>query len=585
MPTSPIKEGDTVASCAITSDGTEIPDYYGIMSIRVSQQINTLADAQISIRDGNASDQVFRITDAKTFEPGAKIVISLGYKSNDEVVFSGIVTKQSIRVDDSGTNLDVTCKDSLIKLTKSKSKVVLSDALDSNAIEKIATNAGIEKKVTATKVTQEKIVQYNATDWDFVVNKAELNGMVVLTDAGKLVVAAPNPNATPEIGLTYGKDILGMSTEIEADHQYEAVTGSFWDVDQQEMVKVEAKEPAENKQGDLSDQQLSAVLSSTSTVDNLVPTSQEDAQAIADAAMLKSRLSRYRGSISFQGSSKIKPNTLIALKGLGERFDGNAYVSSVSHTMSNGQWHTEVQLGMSPEWFSEKTATSTGPTASGALKGVKGLQTAKVVEIYSESEEAAKAPEKEFKVALKIPAISDQEELVWARLSTFYASNGFGAFFYPEENDEVIVGFINGDPRFPVILGSVYSSALPTPVPIEDANNYTKALVTKSKMQLQFDDEKKVLTIATPNKNTITISDEDKGIAISDENENKINMNDKGITVESASSMTLKAAKDLNIQGESVTIKADSTVSVQGQACKISGDASTDIKGAEINLD
>lgn len=584
MATSPIKEENTVASYTITSNGTEIPSDYGVMSISVSQRINTIAEAQISVRDGNASDQLFRITDAKTFEPGTKITISLGYNSKNKTVFSGIVIKQSISVDESGTNLSITCKDDLVKITKSKSKLVLSNAPYSDAIEQIATKAGIAKKVTATKVKQEKIVQYDATDWDFIVKNAESNGMVVLTDSGTLVVEPPSLSATPQIGLTYGRDILGMNVDIEAVHQYQTVIASFWDIDQQKQVEVEASKPAENKQGNLSDAQLSAVLSSTFRLDNVVYTSQEEAQAAADATLLKSDLARYQGGITFQGSLDIKPNMLIDLAGLGDRFNGNAYVSSVSHTLNNGQWRTEIQIGMSSEWFSQKVATSTGPEASGALKGAKGLQTAKVVQIYSGAGED-KAPEKEFKVALKIPTMNeDTEELIWARLSTFYASNGFGTFFYPEENDEVIIGFVQGDPRSPIILGSVYSSALPTPVPIENANNYIKALVTKSKMQFQFDDENIVMTFTTPNNNTITISDKDKGISIVDENSNKITLNADGITVESASSLTLKAAQEVSIQGQSVTIKASSKVSVSGQSCEINGGSSTDIKGAQINL-
>ncbi len=586
MADSPLIKGDNIISYKITSNGEEIPNTYGVLSISISQEVNVISTAQISIRDGNASDQLFKITDAQTFEPGATIEISLGYNNNNTDVFSGVVTKQAIKVDDSGTALQVTCKDTIVKATKSKSKLVMDKSLDSAAIEQIADNLGIEKDVSASSVTQDTIVQYNATDWDFIVNRAELNGMVVTTDMGKLVVSAPPVDSTPEIGLMYGRDILEMDTEVEASNQYESITGSYWDLDSQEFVEVTADEASENDQGDLSDSDLDDVLSSTETLDTSVPISQEATQAWLDAAMLKSRLSKFRGSITFQGSTLIKPNALISLEGLGDRFNGNAYVSRVSHNMSDGQWRTEISIGLSPDWFSEKTSPSMGPTASGALKGVKGLQTATVKSIYESPSDDNEDQEKEYMVELEIPVINNDSETVWARLSTFYASNSFGAFFFPEQGDEVIVGFINGDPRFPIILGSVYSSKNVPPVTIEDDNNYIKTLMTKSQLEIQFDDENIVMTIQTPNKNIITISDQDEGISIVDQNSNSIKMNSDGITMESASSMTIKASDDLTIQGKSVTIKADESVSISGDSgCTMSSSSGeTNISGTMVNL-
>ncbi|WP_394749658.1 type VI secretion system tip protein VgrG [Spongiimicrobium salis] len=593
MANSPIQEGNTILSYTIESDGSPIPDTYGVTSISISQEINVIATAQITLRDGNAADQMFKITDAGTFEPGVKIEISLGYNGNNEKVFSGIVVTQSIQIGDSGTTLQISCKDSVVKATKSKSKLVLENKKDSDAMEQIASTLKLSKSIAETEVEHESIVQYNATDWDFIVNRAELNGMVVVTDKGTLTVAKPPVDATPEIGLKYGRDILEMDTKLETTDQYESVSGSYWDVDQQEQVSVSASEPSLNKQGDLSVSELDDVLSASNELNAAVPLTQEETQSWADAAMLKYRLSRFQGNISFQGSSSIKANSMISLEGLGTRFNGNAYVSAVSHSLSDGQWKTEVTIGLSKEWFSEKVASSSGSVASGALKGVKGLQVGKVQSIYDEDE-------KEFRVQVQIPVINNKTEMLWARLSTFYASENFGAFFYPEEGDEVIVGFIDGDPRFPIILGSVYSSALPPPVPIEDANNNIKMLMTKSQLQFQFDDENVVMTLVTPNKNTLVISDADKGVTITDENENQIQLNDSGITIESKSSMTIKAADDLTIQASSITVKADNSVDISGGTidasanqsvsisgnteCTVSSSGQTNVKGTMVNL-
>ena len=71
--------------------------------------------------------------------------------------------------------------------------------------------------------------------------------------------------------------------------------------------------------------------------------------------------------------------------------------------------------------------------------------------------------------------------------SSFYASNQFGAVFYPEVNDEVILGFMNSDPRYPVIVGSVYSKLLPPPYPPATGNDI-KGIKTRGKIEMTFDD-------------------------------------------------------------------------------------------------
>ncbi|MDX1462467.1 MAG: Rhs element Vgr protein, partial [Marinirhabdus sp.] len=72
----------------------------------------------------------------------------------------------------------------------------------------------------------------------------------------------------------------------------------------------------------------------------------EEVQYCADAFLLKSRLSRYKGTITFQGSAKVKPNNLLTVKGLGKRFNGDAFISGVTHNMAEGQWLTTVRVGL-----------------------------------------------------------------------------------------------------------------------------------------------------------------------------------------------------------------------------------------------
>lgn len=596
MANSPILNGNNLVTFTITSEGDAIPDTYGITSITISQEIDKIAQAQITVRDGNPSTQMFEIADATTFQTGNAIDIALGYATDTTTVFSGVVTKQSIKVDDSGTTFQVTCKDALVEATKTRSQLVLTDSLDSDAISQIAENLGVENDITATTVNKEKIIQYNATDWDFIVSRAQRNGMAVVTDNGTLVVSAITNSDTPVLELTYGVDIIEMDLELDAVDQASSFSINAWTPSEQDAVTSEATEPTVNDQGDAEESDLEAVTDAEDTFSTSVPLTEDEAQQLSDAILLRLRMSKYRGSIKFPGSADAKPNTLITLTGLGELFDGDAYISSVNQNFSGGNWFTEIQIGLLPEMHSQKVKNAPSePDTKDSLIDVKGVQVGIVKDTYDEDGGA-------YRVQVEIPMLNDTTEFVWARLASFYASNSFGAFFYPEVNDEVILGFVDGNPGYPVILGSLYSSALPpadTAIPA-DSNNNIKALVTRSQLQMQFDDENIIMSLLTPNGNTIVISDQDEGITITDQNSNQIQLNGDGITVESASAMTIKAANDLTIQGDSVTITATNAVSINGEdisasasssatingdsGCTISSSGATDISGSSVNL-
>lgn len=254
--------------------------------------------------------------------------------------------------------------------------------------------------------------------------------------------------------------------------------------------------------------------------------------------------------------------------GLSSRFNGNAFISGVIHSIEEGTWNTEVKLGLSPEWFTEEHQVN-GPQAAGLIPGVRGLQTGIVKKIYED-------PDNEFRIEVELPVLGADGKSVWARLSTFYASNGFGAYFMPEVNDEVILGFMNDDPRFPVILGSVYSSSLPAPETPEEKNSI-KTLVTQSKLQLKFDDENKVITVLTPGGNTMVFSDQDEGITITDQNDNSIQMNSSGITIDSKSDLNLKAANSVSINGTSISVDGSESISNTGGTVSITGNQTTSI--------
>lgn len=259
------------------------------------------------------------------------------------------------------------------------------------------------------------------------------------------------------------------------------------------------------------------------------------------------------------------------------------YISGVRHTVVNGNWETDVQFGLNPDLFAETVNLRPLP-AAGLLPTVSGLQIGIVTVLE-------KDPDGEDRIKVRLPLVSTAEEGIWARLATLDAGKERGTFFRPEINDEVVVGFLSDDPRYPVILGMCHSSAKPAPEAAKDSNHH-KGYVSREKLKLTFDDEKKIIVIETPDGNKMTLSEEDKGIVLEDQNGNKITLDDSGIKIESAKDLTLKASKDIKIEGMNIDIKAQtafkaagtSSAEVSGASTTIKGSANTVIQGGMVQI-
>jgi phage baseplate assembly protein V len=94
------------------------------------------------------------------------------------------------------------------------------------------------------------------------------------------------------------------------------------------------------------------------------------------------------------------------------------------------------------------------------------------------------------------------EEEVWARRATLLAGDRRGTWFVPDPGDEVLVAFENGDPRRPVVVGALWSSAQRPP----ESNPARILLRTKQGATILFDDGAGTVEVADPNGNEVKLT-------------------------------------------------------------------------------
>ncbi|MEM6346552.1 MAG: type VI secretion system tip protein VgrG [Bacteroidota bacterium] len=586
--TIPESSTHAVVSFDILSEGKAIEDKTQILAISVSSELNRIPIATIVVRDGNASESDFEVSNDKAFEPGKEITIKLGRDSKNEVAFKGLVVKQRISISDKGeSNLIVECRDKADKMTRGRFSKYYEKQKDADIIKSLISNHGLKAKVEATQLKHEELVQYHCSDWDFMLSRAEANGMLVAVSEGEVAVAKPDTSGKAVLKLLYGATLLEFDAELDARNQWAKVKARSWDYKAHKLFEAEASSVSFSEAGNLNGKKLAdAVGPKEYELVHGGHALKEELKAWADGCLMRSRLSKIRGSARILvGSINVKPTDMVEFQGVGKRFNGSVFVTGVRHELANGTWDTIIQFGLSAERFAFSHDDIIEPPASGLVPAMRGLQIGKVVKIEQD-------PNGEDRIQVRLPVLDANAAGVWARVSALDAGDNRGTFFRPEIDDEVIVGFVNDDPRDPIVLGMLHSSKLPAPLQGIKNTNHEKGIFTRSEMKILFNDETKTITIETPAGNSIVMDEDGQTITIKDQNQNECLMESGGITlkspkeitVDAGAKMTLKAKTDLILDAANVKIKAKSQLSAEGATAALKAQGIAEIKGSLVKI-
>lgn len=527
-----------------------------VKSIKIVHALNRIPSATIVLRDGEPALSDFPVAASDRFAPGAQITLAAGYGDKNDPLFSGIIVKTTIRhLANGDAEFLVDCRDRSVAMTVDRKSNCYPDTTDSSLLTTLIGNHALTAKVTATAETHEELTQFAATDWDFLLARAEANGFVVAVADGEIKIGPPSLSAAASQSVTYGTDILDFSLEQDVRPQHSSFLCRAWDPATQAILEATKDLPGTNPLGGDSAGNLAGIVGTKPVVSHAsAPFPSAVLEKWASAWATKADLAKIRGTVRFQGNALSQPDTLLSLAGLGDRFDGNAYVSGITHEIADGNWTTEAAIGLDPAWFVARPEIS-APPASALLPAVAGLQIGTVKKIDED-------PAGHFRVLVDLPTVAPGGQGVWGRLSRPYATDNAGSFFYPETGDEVVLAFLDADPRYPVIVGSLFSSSRPPPL-TPDAKNSKKGTITAAQLKLIFDETKKSITLSTPAGNSVEIDDEAKSITLTNESKNKISLTPDGIVLSSEGSITLKAKQGITLSTQAsvdVSATADATV-------------------------
>ena len=569
----------SVSTFTISANGNELPSSVDVLSIVIDAEANRIPRATLLVKDGSAAEGGFPTTDGDDLKPGSTIEISAGYRNDEEVIFTGIVTKQSIKIRKNISVLKVECRHPSYKMTLHRNGAYYYEMSDLDVAEELCRKYDLDVATDGDGTQHEELVQYDTTDWDFMLCRAEANGFWVIADLeDKVRIAKPDFNQEPVLSLEYGATIKELDAEMDARLQYPSIKATSWDPAGQELLNnVESMDPGVPEAGNLSSDDLAEALGSEERVVRHTSAEEQELQDWANGLQQKQELSRIRGRLKTDGTHKAKPGIILEVLKTGERFEGSVLVSGVRHVIEKGNWETHIQFGESPELYATKYEVSQPPAAA-LIPPVHGLQIGVVTAIEGD-------PKGADRILVRLPMVNDAEDGAWMRLATLEAGADRGWVFRPEIGDEVIVGFIQDDPRRGIVLGSLHSSANAAPVAGADDNN-EKAYVSKSGLRIDFDDDAKDIKLSTPGGNTLLLSENDQAIKIEDMHGNMIVLDQNGIEIKSIKDLKLNASQGTNIEaGTNAEISASANFKASGSAgAELSSAATAKVQGSIVQI-
>jgi phage baseplate assembly protein V len=199
--------------------------------------------------------------------------------------------------------------------------------------------------------------------------------------------------------------------------------------------------------------------------------------------------------------------------------------------------------------------TSAMPRSRTADRRFYGVAEALVAEVQD--------PEKECRVKVTMPWFDSREVTGWCRVANLFAGNGYGTVWTPEVGDEVLLAFVHGDLRLPVVLGGLYNGK-DKPPRARTADTNQKTLRTKAGHEVLLDDSASSLgvEVSTSAGHRLRLDDVNNQITLEISGGPSIVMSQNG------GDMQIKATS-ITLDATSITLNASGTLTASGKPIKL----------------
>ena len=160
-----------------------------------------------------------------------------------------------------------------------------------------------------------------------------------------------------------------------------------------------------------------------------------------------------------------------------------------------------------------------------------------------------------------VDGIAGQDGAVWARVAVPFAGDNRGCFFIPDVGDEVLVMYLSGDSRFPVVLGGLWNGQATAPDAFggsgTSVDRWTITGKAGTKIAIIEDSTGPTIQFTTPGQLTGKMTDSDGSIEFSDSNQTSVRIDSSGVTINAPTAQVqVTAASSMSITAPQLTVNA-----------------------------
>ncbi len=522
-----------------------------------------------------------------------------------EVLIIGEITSIEPDLTSEGhTTLTIRGYDRSHKMNRERKTKSYLQMKDSDLAQKLARDSGLKALVDETQVVYDYLMQANQTDWEFLLERALRIGYRIYVDDDTLYFT--KSPSTPPVGATlaWGDNLSRFRPRLSTVEQVSEVEVYGWDPKKKDKILGRATSPTNTLQNRQDNGKSGGSLASSahSKAGKVVVTdhpvvSQTEADGLAKA-VLDGRAGNFiQAEAEAGGDPKIRAGMAVNITGVGKRFGDKYLVTrSIHHYNQKGYtvrfWCSGGSENMSISKLLQGGNGKSSPVG-GSGNATKPTALGVMVGIVTNNND----PDNLGRVKVKFPMLNDTESW-WCRLATPMAGGVRGLCYFPEAGDEVVVAFLNGDPNYGYVLGSVWngSDKLPKPLGklVTGSLTLRRVIKTRKGHEIMLDDTDEAtrgITIVDKTEQNFIkiITTPDPKIIIECNKDVEVTSKTGNITVNAETGkLTVKAMSNMDLQSQTgnISIQAQAgKISIQGTAgVDVQSSGITNVKGAMVNI-
>jgi len=325
-----IKDNKVIAgNFKLLLNGTELKEdlISTVDEVSVEETLNEPAMFMIKFKIGDFLKNIQKeeiILDS--FKIGDEIQISLGFDELQKIM-TGVIEAIEPTFQEPFL-MEVRGYDRLHKLTFGTMIRSFTNIKDSDIASSIANEYGLKAQVDDSKIVNPHVFQNNKSNYDFLVERANLIGFEILVDDKTLIFRKSQDDKSPKLNLQYDTDLSTFSIVVNSLPKNIKVNTKGWDIKKKQEITqtVEIAPPSDRV---LSPGEM------TTTISNKVVLDISHAELLAKAkfdAILKNNITA-EGKCC--GNPHIRTAITVDIKDVGTRFSGTYYITSTTHSLSN----------------------------------------------------------------------------------------------------------------------------------------------------------------------------------------------------------------------------------------------------------